>query len=119
MSGPAPALAQGPQDLSGIWSFTHFDDRFQGWVTLQQSGSTLQGTWHTSSGKSEPDTPVTGSVDGAAGHASRRPPPHLQALDFSLVADDTPRHCALDGCLLPHPQPPPSPQRHPYTPALP
>src|SRR5258708_25198411 len=75
MSGPAPALAQGPQDLSGIWSFTHFDDRFQGWVTLQQSGSTLQGTWHTSSGKSEPDTPVTGSVDGAAAYRLSCPPP--------------------------------------------
>jgi hypothetical protein len=66
MSNPAPATAHGPHDLSGTWNFTHFDDRFQGSITLRQSGSTLQGTWHTSSGKSEPDTPVTGSVDGAA-----------------------------------------------------
>lgn len=66
MNDPAPAPAKGPGDLSGTWSFTHFDDRFQGWITLSQSGSTLEGTWHTSSGKSEPDTSVTGSVDGAA-----------------------------------------------------
>jgi hypothetical protein len=54
------------KDLSGTWSFTHFDDRFQGSIVLRQSGPTLQGTWHTSSGKSEPDTLVTGSVDGTA-----------------------------------------------------
>jgi hypothetical protein len=66
MSNPAPASGQAAKDLSGTWSFTHFDDRFQGWITLRQSGSSLQGTWHTSSGKSEPDTSVTGSVDGAA-----------------------------------------------------
>jgi hypothetical protein len=65
MSDPAPAPANGPGDLSGTWSFTHLDDRFQGWITLSQSGSALKGTWHTSSGKSEPDTSVTGSVDGA------------------------------------------------------
>jgi len=67
INNPAPlAPGQNPKDLSGTWSFTHFDDRFQGWITLRQTGSTLQGTWHTSSGKSEPDTLVTGSVDGAA-----------------------------------------------------
>ena len=65
MNDPEPAIAQDPGDLSGTWSFTHFDDRFQGSITLSQSGSKLQGTWHTSSGKSEPDTSVTGSVDGA------------------------------------------------------
>ncbi len=87
MSGPAPAPAQGPQDLSGIWSFTHFDDRFQGWVTLQQSGSTLQGTWHTSSGKSEPDTLVTGSVDGAAVTLCRSLGPNQQSYALTLSAD--------------------------------
>src|SRR5258708_38507257 len=90
MSGPAPALAQGPQDLSGIWSFTHFDDRFQGWVTLQQSGSTLQGTWHTSSGKSEPDTPVTGSVDGAAVKRFPSPRPTPQSEALTAFADGQP-----------------------------
>jgi hypothetical protein len=71
MTDPAPASAQGAKDLSGTWSFTHFDDRFQGWIALRQSGSALQGTWHTSSGKSEPDTSVTGSVDGTAVTLSR------------------------------------------------
>jgi hypothetical protein len=31
MADPAPALAQEPGGLSGTWSFTHFDDRFQGY----------------------------------------------------------------------------------------
>src|SRR5215469_16039409 len=66
INNPAPASGQDPKDLSGTWSFTHLDDRFQGWITLRQTGSTLEGTWHTSSGKSEPDTLVTGNVDGAA-----------------------------------------------------
>ena len=66
MTDPTPASAQGPKDLSGTWSFTHFDDRFQGWIVLRQSALALQGTWHTSSGKSESDTSVTGSVDGTA-----------------------------------------------------
>src|SRR5258708_38275535 len=100
MSGPAPALAQGPQDLSGIWSFTHFDDRFQGWVTLQQSGSTLQGTWHTSSGKSEPDTPVTGSVDGAAVTPSRSLRPNQQNYPFTLPAEGQPRDGFCGGCFF-------------------
>ena len=80
-----PALAQGP--LSGTWSFTHFDDRFQGWITLSQSGSTLQGTWHTSSGKSEPDTPVTGSVDGTAVTLSRSLGDNQQNYTLTLSAD--------------------------------
>jgi hypothetical protein len=87
MSDPAPALAQGPQDLSGTWSFTHFDDRFQGWIALHQSGSALQGTWHTSSGKSEPDTLVTGSVDGAAVTLRRSLGPNQQSYALTLSAD--------------------------------
>src|SRR5258708_17602165 len=102
MSGPAPALAQGPQDLSGIWSFTHFDDRFQGWVTLQQSGSTLQGTWHTSSGKSEPDTPVTGSVDGAAVRLSRSLDPHHENHPLALSAGVDLRPRVIGGCFFLH-----------------
>jgi hypothetical protein len=93
MGNPAPALAHGPQDLSGTWSFTHFDDRFKGSITLQQSGSTLQGTWHTGSGKSEPDTPVTGSVDGAAVTLRRSLGPNQQTYTLTLSADGN----GLDG----------------------
>jgi hypothetical protein len=93
MSNPAPTLAQGPQDLSGTWSFTHFDDRFQGSITLRQSGSTLEGTWHTSSGKSEPDTPVTGSVDGAAVTLRRSLGSNQQSYALTLSADGN----GLDG----------------------
>jgi len=93
MSNPAPPLTHGPQDLSGTWSFTHFDDRFQGSITLQQSGSTLQGTWHTSSGKSEPDTPVTGTVDGAAVTLRRSLGRNQQTYTLTLSADGN----GLDG----------------------
>jgi hypothetical protein len=51
-------------DLSGTWGFTHANDQFQGWVVLRQSGDILQGTWHTSRGKDEPDDAVSGRVDG-------------------------------------------------------
>jgi hypothetical protein len=93
MSVRAPSVAQGAQDLSGTWSFTHFDDRFQGSITLQQSGSTLQGTWHTSNGKSEPDTPVTGSVDGAAVTLRRSLGSNQQTYALTLSADGN----GLDG----------------------
>jgi hypothetical protein len=59
-------LAQGARDLSGTWTFTHDSDQFRGWIVLHQSGDILRGTWHTSRGKSEPDTEVTGRVDGAS-----------------------------------------------------
>ena len=87
MSDPAPAPGKGPRDLSGTWSFTHFDDRFQGSITLSQSGSTLQGTWHTSSGKSEPNTSVTGSVDGAAVTLHRSLGDNQQSYSLTLSAD--------------------------------
>jgi hypothetical protein len=93
MSNTAPATAQGPHDLSGIWNFTHFDDRFQGSITLRQSGSTLQGTWHTSSGKSEPDTLVTGSVDGATVTLLRSLGSNQQNYALTLSADGN----SLDG----------------------
>jgi hypothetical protein len=51
-------------DLTGTWGFTHANDQFQGWVVLRQSGEVLQGTWHTSRGKDEPDDAVSGRVDG-------------------------------------------------------
>jgi hypothetical protein len=82
-----PAVAHGPQDLSGTWNFTHFDDRFQGWITLRHSGSTLEGTWHTSSGKSEPDTPVTCSVDGAVVTLQRSLGSNQQSYSLTLSAD--------------------------------
>jgi hypothetical protein len=72
---PAPSASTIPKDqhntavtaavnLSGAWSFTHFNDRFQGTITLHQNGSEVTGTWHTSKGKSEPDDAVSGRLDG-------------------------------------------------------
>jgi hypothetical protein len=52
-----------PADLSGVWAFTCFNDRFQGTVTLSQNGSEVTGTWHTSKGKTEPDDAVSGWID--------------------------------------------------------
>jgi len=75
------------KDLSGTWSFTHFDDRFQGSIDLRQSGSALKGTWHTSSGKSEPDTLVTGSVDGTAVKLTRFLGSNQQNYTLTLSAD--------------------------------
>jgi hypothetical protein len=51
-------------DLSGLWVFTHFNDRFQGTVLLRKDGADFTGTWHTSKGKSEPDDAVSARVDG-------------------------------------------------------
>jgi hypothetical protein len=51
-------------DLSGLWAFTHFNDRFQGTVLLRKEGSDFVGTWHTSKGKTEPDDAVSARVDG-------------------------------------------------------
>src|SRR5262245_17152340 len=84
LTRPACASAKG---LSGTWSFTHFDDRFQGWIVLCQTGSSLEGTWHTSSGKSEPDTLVTGSVDGTAVKLTRFLGPNQQSYTLTLSAD--------------------------------
>jgi hypothetical protein len=53
-----------PINLSGLWAFTHFNDRFQGTILLRQDGSEVTGTWHTSKGKSEPDDAVSGRIDG-------------------------------------------------------
>jgi len=52
-------------DISGRWDFTHADDRFRGTVVLRQSGSSLAGTWHTSTGKKEADTPIAGRIDNS------------------------------------------------------
>jgi hypothetical protein len=87
MTAPACPFAQEPHDLSGTWSFTTFDDRFQGRIVLCQSGSKLQGTWHTSSGKSEPDTSVTGNVDGTAVTLTRLLGSNQQTYTMTLSAD--------------------------------
>jgi hypothetical protein len=56
--------AQPMTDLSGTWGFTHAEARFQGTIVLRQAGSTITGTWHTGTGKSEPDSLISGRVDG-------------------------------------------------------
>jgi hypothetical protein len=47
-----------------VWAFTHFNGRFLGTVDLHQNGTTLSGSWHTSSGGSEADSAVAGRIDG-------------------------------------------------------
>ena len=102
MTAPACPVVQEPKDLSGTWSFTHFDDRFQGWIALCQSGSTLQGTWHTSRGKSEPDTLVTGSVDGTAVKLRRFLGPNQQDYTLTLSADGNRLDGFGEGYFLQH-----------------
>ena len=68
VSGPDTSASTSPAQpatgLSGTWAFTHADGRFQGTIVLRQTGSDITGTWHTSTGKSEPDSSLTGRVDG-------------------------------------------------------
>ena len=68
VSGPdisgSPSKAQPVTGLSGTWAFTHAEASLLGTIVLRQSGSAITGTWHTSIGKSEPDSPLTGRVDG-------------------------------------------------------
>lgn len=52
-------------DLSGMWVFTHAEAHFQGTIVLRQTGSAITGTWHTSAGKSEPDSSLAGRIDGS------------------------------------------------------
>jgi hypothetical protein len=58
--------AQAVSDLSGTWAFNHAEGRFQGTILLRQTGSAITGVWHTSTGKSEPDSSLVGRVDGNA-----------------------------------------------------
>ena len=102
MSVREPALTQGAHDLTGTWSFTHFDDRFQGWIILRQSKSTLEGTWHTSRGKSEPDTLVTGSVDGATVTLWRTLGSNQQSYALTLSADGNQLDGFGEGYFLHH-----------------
>ena len=62
-SASAPS-SQPVTGLSGTWAFTHAEGRIQGTIVLRQTGSTITGTWHTSTGKSEPDSTLTGRLDG-------------------------------------------------------
>jgi hypothetical protein len=68
VSGPDISASASPAQpvtgLSGTWAFTHAEGRFQGTIVLRQTGSTITGTWHTSTGKSEPDSTLSGRVDG-------------------------------------------------------
>jgi hypothetical protein len=61
---PSNGTAATPADLSGLWAFTHFNDRFQGTIRLRKEGTYFTGTWHTSKGKTEPDDGVSARVDG-------------------------------------------------------
>lgn len=90
LTDPAPA---DPKDLSGTWSFTHLDNRFEGWIELRQSGTKLEGTWHTSIGKSEPDTSVTGTVNGTTVMLTRFLGSNQQNYSLTLSTDGT----RLDG----------------------
>jgi hypothetical protein len=51
-------------DISGSWIFRHDADHFQGTIALKQSGAEVVGTWHTAAGGPEPDTEVSGQVEG-------------------------------------------------------
>jgi hypothetical protein len=94
--------AQTPTDLSGTWGFTHADDRFQGWVVIQQSGPTFRGTWHTSRGKSEPDDQITGRVDGNTVTLWRFIGNNRQSFALTLSADGTRLDGFGDGYFLNH-----------------
>lgn len=52
------SFAQSAPDLSGTWAFTEGDNRGSGTVVLYESGSELNGTWHTAGEKGDSDTPV-------------------------------------------------------------
>jgi hypothetical protein len=58
-------LAQSVPDLSGTWAFTQGDNRSSGTIVLYQSGSELNGTWHTAGEKSASDTLVAARVLGS------------------------------------------------------
>src|SRR5580704_11897450 len=96
------SFAQATTDLSGTWGFTHANDRFGGWVVLRQSGSTFQGTWHTSRGKSEPDDVVTARVDGNTVTLWRFIGNNKQSFVLTLSADGNRLDGFGDGYFLNH-----------------
>jgi hypothetical protein len=93
---------QATTDLSGTWGFTHADDRFQGWVVLRPLGSTYQGTWHTSKGKSEPDDVVTARVDGNTVTLWRFIGNNRQSFTLTVSADGNRLDGFGDGFFLNH-----------------
>jgi hypothetical protein len=101
--GPASvSRAQAVTDLSGTWGFTHADDHFRGWIVLQQSGSIISGTWHTSFGKSEPDDTISGRVDGNTVTIWRLIGNNRQNFVLTLSADGSRLDGFGDGFFLNH-----------------
>jgi len=96
------AFAQPVVDLSGTWGFTHFDDRFQGWIVIHQSGNTFRGTWHTSRGKDEPDDQITGRIDGNTVTLWRFIGNNRQSYVLTLSADGNRLDGFGDGFFLNH-----------------
>ena len=95
-------FAQAPTDLAGTWGFTHWDDRFQGWVVLHPSGATYSGTWHTSKGKSEPDDVVTARLDGNTVNLWRFIGNYRQSFVLTLSSDGNRLDGFGDGFFLNH-----------------
>ncbi len=97
-----PSFGQTAADLSGTWGFTHWDDRFQGWIVLHQTGPILRGTWHTSKGKTEPNDEVTGRVDGNSVTLWRFIGDNRQSFVLTLSADGNRLDGFGDGYFLNH-----------------
>jgi hypothetical protein len=95
-------FAQAATDLTGTWGFTHWDDRFQGWVVLRADGATYRGTWHTSKGKSEPDDEVTARVDGDTVTLWRFIGTNKQNFTLTLAADGNRMDGFGEGFFLNH-----------------
>jgi len=74
-------------DISGRWTFRHIGDRFQGMITLKQSGSAVVGTWHTEIGKSEPDNEISGQVEGDTVYLRRSLGDEEQRYVLTISAD--------------------------------
>ena len=67
---PQPA-APVPRNVSGGWTFTHVNGRFTGTITLEQTGVTLRGTWHTATGKVEADSALAGRLERSTVYLTR------------------------------------------------
>lgn len=80
-------------DVTGKWIFRNVGNRFQGVITLKQTGSDVTGSWHTEIGKSEPDSEVEGRVERNSLHLRRLVASDSQTY-FLLIATDGDR---IDG----------------------
>jgi hypothetical protein len=96
------SLAQAASNLSGTWSFTQANSRFQGTILLRQAGTDLTGTWHTTKGKVEPDTSVAGRVDGMTVVLSRYIGDNQQNYVLTLSADANRLDGFGDGWFVKH-----------------